>query len=148
MPLKKLTDEQIHVENTNELIAQIEKKDRRFRFFQTLFMVLTMLALVLVISAQQRTLSGVRDQLTEQKRIAEQADDRSQEQQATILRRLDCMTVFFSQTDRTNLTIENIDRCTLNRDGSLQEFFRITPQGDTETTREPQSDPKLQAPNQ
>lgn len=138
MPLKKLTDEQVHQNNTNELIAQIEKKDRRFRFFQTLFMVLTMLALVLVISAQQRTLDGVRNQLTEQKRIAQTADDRSREQQATILRRLDCMAVFFSQTDRTNLAIDNIDKCTLDRNGSLQQFFKTNPGGDTETTKDPQ----------
>lgn len=146
MPLKKLSDEEIHRNNTNELIAQIEKKDRRFRFFQTLFMVLTMLALVLVISAQQRTLNGVEDQLAEQKRIAIIADKNSKDQLATILRRFDCLVVYFGQKDRANLTIENIDKCTLNRDGNIQEFFTTSPNGDTPSSGTQQNLP--QAPNQ
>lgn len=149
MPLKKLSPEEIHRNNTNELIAQIEKKDRRFRFFQTLFMVLTMLALVLVISAQQRTLDGVQSQLAQQKEIAAKADKSSKDQLATILRRFDCLTVFFSQTNRTNLSIEDIDKCTLNREGDLQQFFITTPDGRTDATDTPQSTaPKAQAPNQ
>jgi len=146
MPLKKLTPQEVHENNTNELIAQIEKKDRRFRFFQTLFMVMTMVALVLVISAQQRTLDGVRDQLVEQKRIAEVADKNSKDQLATILRRFDCLVVYFGQKNRSTLTIENIDKCTLNRDGNIQEFFTTSPDGDTPTNETQQNLP--QAPNQ
>lgn len=149
MPLKKLSPEEIHRNNTNELIAQIEKKDRRFRFFQTLFMVLTMLALVLVISAQQRTLDGVQSQLAQQKEIAAKADKSSKDQLTTILRRFDCLTVFFSQTNRTNLSIENIDQCTLNREGDVQQFFITKPDRQTDVTDTPQSTvPKAQAPNQ
>ena len=147
--MKKLSPEEIHRNNTNELIAQIEKKDRRFRFFQTLFMVLTMLALVLVISAQQRTLDGVQSQLAQQKEIAAKADKSSKDQLTTILRRFDCLTVFFSQTNRTNLSIENIDQCTLNREGDVQQFFITKPDRQTDVTDTPQSTvPKAQAPNQ
>jgi len=141
MPLKKLKPEE--KVSTEALIAAIERKDRRFRLFQTLFMVGTFILLILIISAQQRTLDGVRDQLTQAKQIASETAKRSQEQQDTILRRLDCMSVFFSQRDRTNLSIENIDKCTLNRDGDIQTFFTQQPGQEPETTREQQPSPNL-----
>lgn len=121
--------------STQDLIGQIELKDRRFRLAQAVFMLATLLALIAVISAQQRTLDGVKQQLTEQKNIATAADKRSSDQQQTILRRLDCMTVFFSQTDRTNLTIKNIDKCTLDRAGDLQKFFTQDASGTPTTTK-------------
>lgn len=141
MPLKKLKPEE--KQSTETLIAAIERKDRRFRLFQTLFMVGTFILLIVIISAQQRTLDGVRDQLTQAKQIAAQTAERSKEQQDTILRRLDCMSVFFSQRDRTNLSIENIDKCTLNRDGDLQQFFTQQPGEEPQTTREQQAPSNL-----
>lgn len=108
---------------THELINNIEKKDKRFRFFQSLFMVLTFLALILIISAQQRTLNGVKTQLAEQETIAEQTNTHNDNNQDTILRRLNCMAVFFNQTNRQDLSIENIDKCTLDRDGNVQHYF-------------------------
>lgn len=147
MPLKKLKPEDM--QDTTALIHAIERKDRRFRLFQLLFMITTFIALIIIISAQQRTLDGVRDQLSQAKSTAQEQNKQSKEQQATILRRLDCMTVFFSQTSRMNLSIENIDKCTLNRDGSLQQFFIQEPGQPPQTTREQQPlDPKAQAPNQ
>lgn len=141
MPFRKLKPHES--ETTEALIAAIERKDRRFRLFQTLFMVGTFLALIFIISAQQRTLQGVEEQLTQAKGIASETAKRSDDSDKTILRRLDCMSVFFSQRDRTNLSIENIDKCTLNRGGDLQEFFTQTPGEAPETTKEQQPDPNL-----
>jgi len=137
MPFKKLTEDELR--DTDTLIYTIKRKNRHFHLFQTLFMITTFITLIIIISAQQRTLNGVRDQLTQAKQIASQTAERSKEQQDTILRRLDCMSVFFSQRDRTNLSIENIDKCTLNRDGDLQQFFIQEPGEQPETTREQQS---------
>lgn len=137
MPLKKLREEE--KATTESLIAAIERKDRRFRVFQTLFMVGTFVALIFIISAQQRTLSGVEEQLKQAKEVAQEEAKRSTDQQDTVLRRLDCMSVFFSQTNRTNLSIENIDRCTLSREGNLQEFFTQEPGQAPETTKEQQN---------
>lgn len=121
MPLRKL--DPTLSKSTDELIAQIEHKDRRFRLAQTIFMISTLLALVLVISAQQRTLDGVKDQLVQAKATAAEQSEQSDEQRDKIIRRLDCMVVFFTQTDRTNLSIDDIDKCSLNRDENVQQFF-------------------------
>lgn len=136
MPFKKLKLEEHG--SAEALIHAIEQKDRRFRLFQTLFMVGTFIALIVIISAQQRTLDGVQAQLDQAKKVAQDQSQQSDESQATILRRLDCMSVFFSQRDRTNLSIENIDKCTLNRNGNLQQFFIQEPGEAPETTREQQ----------
>lgn len=42
--------EDLH-KSTQDLIGQIERKDRRFRFAQSVFMISTLIALILVISA-------------------------------------------------------------------------------------------------
>lgn len=132
MPLKKLNPEEL--DTTDKLIHAIEHKDRRFRLFQTIFMVGTFLALIIIIGGQQNTLDGIRAQQTEAKDQAKAQDKQSNELGARIERRLDCMVVFFSQKERTNLSIENIDKCTLNRDGDIQRFFRDDPDRGTVTT--------------
>lgn len=146
MPLKKLPPTEGIT--TDQLIAQIEQKDRIFRIAQTIFMISTFVALIVVISAQQRTLTGVRDQLHQAKQVAAEQSKQSDASDAKIIRRLDCMTVFFSQKDRTNLSIANIDECTLDRDGNLQKFFTTDPQGNTTTTptQQGQETPKAAAP--
>lgn len=131
MPFKKLSESE-H-DTTDKLIHAIERKDRRFRLFQTIFMVGTFLALIVIIGAQQRTLDAVKEQLSQAKTVAEQQAKGTNESDDKIERRLDCMVVFFSQTDRSNLSIADIDKCTLNKDGDLQQFFRLN-NGETETT--------------
>lgn len=141
MPLKQL---KLHEgASAEELIHAIERKDRRFRLFQTFFMVGTFIALIIIIGAQQRTLDGVQAQLDQAKKVAQEQSTQSDESLKTILRRLDCMPVFFSQRDRTNLSIENIDKCTLNRGGNLEQFFTQQPGEQPETTREQQPDSNL-----
>lgn len=126
--------------STQDLISTIERKDKRFRLAQAIFMVATFIALIVIIGAQQRTLDRLQDQVEQGKAVAAAADKRDEEQTQKILRRLDCMTVFFSQTDRQNLSIKDIDRCTLEREGDPQLFFRQGSDGNTEVTEEPQSE--------
>jgi hypothetical protein len=146
MPLKKLTDDEM--QDTTALIKAIEHKDRRFRLFQLLFMLSTFIALIIIISAQQRTLNGVERQLKEARESSKQQADQSTKATDIILRRLDCMTVFFSQRDRTNLTIENVDRCTLNRSGDIQQFFRENPNSPTGVDVTPEQQPTAPTPTE
>lgn len=108
---------------TRQLIENIERKDKRFRLAQSAFMLLLMISLVGVITLQFQTLQGVKQQLVEQKSSNDAAIKRSDEQRDKIIRRLDCVVVFFSQKDRVDLSIDNVDQCTLNRDISVQQFF-------------------------
>lgn len=121
MPLRKLNP--ALVKSTDELIAQIENKDRRFRLAQTVFMVSTLIALVVVISAQQRTLNSVKEQLVQAKVTAAAQAKQSDDQRDKIIRRLDCIVVFFTLPNRQAVTIDDIDKCSLNRDASIQQFF-------------------------
>lgn len=141
MPFKPLKVEEGMT--TEQLLAQIETKDRKFRFAQALFMVSTLIALIIVVAFQLQTLGGIEKGQEEYVINSKESDDK-------ILRRLDCMTVFFSQKDRTNLTIQNIDRCTLERNGDIQRFFTNDTDGGTTSNRNEQVEgartPKAPAP--
>lgn len=132
--------------STQALITAIESKDRRFRLAQTIFMVGTFIALIVVIGAQQKTLSAVEDQLIQAKNTAAKQSKQSDEASARIERRLDCMVVFFSQKDRTRLSIDNVDKCTLNRDGNLQQFFQQNDNGTTTVKPQATTQPPATAP--
>lgn len=130
MPLKKLNPTER--QSTDELIHTIERKDRRFRLFQSIFMIGTFVALIFLIGAQQRTLANVQTQVAEQEKTAEAARIQREEQLQKITRRLDCMVVFFSTPNRENLTIENVENCSLNRDEDLNKFFQNKPDNSSE----------------
>jgi hypothetical protein len=128
--------------STQELINQIESKDRKFRTTQAFFMLMLLATLIAVIFVQFRTLDTVRQQLTSSKATAVEATKQGDEQRKTIIRRLDCMTAFFSQTDRQNLTIKDVDKCSISSDGSPEKFFapangsssQVNTDGSTTTT--------------
>lgn len=122
--------------STQQLIQQIEKKDRRFRTAQSIFMALLMITLIFLVSLVFRTLDSVKQQLEGQKNIVAQFKEEEEAQLQKITRRLDCMVVFFSTPDRQNLTIEDIERCSLNRDENVDQFFE-----------QPESTPSEQPPN-
>lgn len=109
--------------STQDLIGQIERKDRRFRVAQAVFMISTLIALIIVISAQQRTLTGIKDQLVQAKAAQAAASKQSDDQRDKIIRRLDCIVVFFTMPNRATVTIDDIDKCSLNRDQTVQQFF-------------------------
>lgn len=148
MPFKKLKPEE-HSDAT-ALIAAIEHKDRRFRLFQMLFMVGTFIALIIIIGAQQRTLDGVRDQLTQAQQVAKSQSKEINDSQEVVLRRLDCLAVYFNQRNRADLTIQDINRCTLERNGTPQQFFIQKPgeQPQTTPTEQPSSLPLSPAKEQ
>ena len=118
--------------STQEIIYNIEKKDKRFRLFQTMFMVGTFVALIFIIGAQQRTLSNVEIQVSQQQETANDASKERTAQLEAITRRLDCMVVFFSTPDREGLTIDNVENCSLNRDPDLNKFFQNEPDNTSE----------------
>lgn len=122
--------------STQELINRIESKDRRFRTAQAVFLILLLSLLIGVIFVQFRTLDTVRQQLVASKAAVKENSKQSDKQREVIVRRLDCMVAFFSQTDRQNLSIQDIEKCSLSKDDELNKFF-APPNNTTSSTREP-----------
>ena len=122
--------------STQQLISQIEKKDRRFRTAQSIFMALLMVTLICLVTLVFKTLNSVEEQLVGQKGIINEIKREEADQLAKITRRLDCMVVFFSTPERQNLTIENVENCALNRNEDIDQFFQ-----------QPESTPSEQPPN-
>lgn len=109
--------------STQKLISTIERKDRRFRAAQIAFMVILVSSLVGIIIIQVRTLAAVNEQLSQQKRTVTDIKRDNSEQLGRLNRHLDCIVAYFGQTDRANLTIEDINKCTIKGSDGAQEFF-------------------------
>jgi hypothetical protein len=118
--------------STQELINKIESKDRRFRTAQAAFMLLLLAALVGIVFVQFRTLESVHQQLVVSRTVAAETKSQSNAQNAIIIHRLDCMTAFFSVPNRTNLTISDVEKCSISGNDPQQYF---TPNNGTTTQK-------------
>lgn len=120
MPLRNLTEAER--KSTVALLAAIERKDRRFRLFQTAFMICTFLLLIILIFNQSDTLEEIQTQNAVERTADQRQSKESNERQETVIRRLDCLALFFSETNRTGLSIKNIDKCVLDRNGIYEQL--------------------------
>lgn len=114
-----------------QLLMEIEKKNRKYKFFVVCSIVtfFAFAGIMLVIGLKT---------LQSQKETTD-----------TIRRNLDCIVIYFEQRNRTELTIEDISKCTLSRDGGTpQDFFETNDEGETEIKSSTQPPPKVsqQAP--
>lgn len=137
--------------STEEIIHQIESRDRKYRAWQRVSGAALLLGVLLIIGLQastiqkqNRTLTAVGKQLSQQKSTTEALATQSNEQRDKIIRRLDCMTAFFSQKNRASLVITDVDKCALDRDTPIDHFFPTTtnttaPAASTQPTAQPSS---------
>lgn len=119
-------------ESTQQLINKIESKDRRFRTAQAVFMILLLSVVLGIVYVQFRTLESVHQQLVVSRMVASETKSQSNAQNATIIHRLDCMTAFFSIPNRTNLTISDVEKCSISSNNPEQYF---TPNNGTTTQK-------------
>lgn len=121
----------------DRLLDDITKKDRRFRIAQSSLYIGVILALVAIIAVQSITLSEVKEQTRranttteEVKHISEEVRRNSEVVKAgneILSRHLNCIVVFFQQPDRANVTIEDINQCTFNKNADLTKSFLRPP---------------------
>lgn len=116
--------------SSGELIKDIEKSAIRFRIAQVVFMLVVVGGLALVIylqqaqiMAQRETLESVEAQQEQLTKSVGEIKKSNAEALARVERRLNCITVFFSQTDRDSLSITDVEKCSLSREEDIQQFF-------------------------
>lgn len=97
---------------TQELIKTIERKDKRFRFAQTIFMIMSTAALIIggmyFINGQNR------DRIDREKQtsnIIQKQSDKIDD----LSKKIQCLSNFFSQPDRQNLVITDPNKCFTDR---------------------------------
>lgn len=146
---------------TQELIAQLEAKDRHFRAASVLFGVLLIAAVVTLLFIGLNTLQGVRSQLSEQRKLLDsqqqilaKIQDSSKQRTAQIndlQNHIDCIVELFRQPNHTNLTITDVQSCQLTAassggaSGSTKSGLNATPQHNAGST--PKATPKAQPAN-
>lgn len=101
-------------DEAHKLLMDINKKDRRFKFFQTVFIGLIMILLFVLLTAQQATIAEIRKS---QKEGQARADERND----VIVRLLNCIALI-PPDQRTNIIVND---CTENakvpeRNGAVQ----------------------------
>jgi len=111
---------------TQQMLADIEKKDRRFRLAQSVFMALLIAALVGVIVVEIQILNGVRDQLRTAESTVQELKDNSERQNQRQIEHLQCIAKFFAQTpeERETSKIKTVDQCVLEDTNTGQQSFR------------------------
>ena len=133
---------------TRALVTEVERKDRRFRTAQAIFLSLIFCILIGVVYVQLRTLAGVQEQLKQQAVLLEEQKKNTEDLKDTsakVSRQLDCIAEFFATRDRSDAHITNLDQCTIVRpDGTI-----VAPtfsQG-AAPTQTPTTDPQPQTQN-
>lgn len=92
---------------TQQMLDEIQKKDRRFRTAQAIFMFLVVVGLAAALIFEAILLTQVKNQATEiQKNTQAQLDKQSHY--------IECIAKFFASKDRQNLTL-NIQSCQVNK---------------------------------
>jgi hypothetical protein len=81
--------------------------------------------LLVVIAIQQKTLDSVRLQIDAQTRAVQEIKKSNTDSLDIIKRRIDCLAVYFAQRDRAELTIDDIDRCTIRSNETITEVFNL-----------------------
>lgn len=105
-----------------ELIVEIDKRGRKSRVFATAAQALILIGLGFLMTLGIRTYNRQLDTTEE------------------INRHLDCIIVYFGQKNRTELTIDDINKCTISRGNTVQQFFTTNDKGDVKVTTEPQNE--------
>lgn len=131
-------------DDIHNLLLEIDKKNRRYRFFQSACVFLILALLLVVLIGQSMTLDTVKQQQLEQKRVDEQTARQAKAQREDINRRLNCIVLFFSQSNYQDRSIENVEQCSLSINTPPAEFFTV-PQASSQTT---QPDKEVQQPAQ
>lgn len=109
---------------TQELIAQLEAKDRHFRAASILFGLLLIGAVIALLFVGLSTLQGVRSQLTAQKRLLDSqqqilskiqaSSKQSAIQTQDLQNHIDCIVELFQHPNHNSLTIGQLQGCQLS----------------------------------
>lgn len=98
-------------QTTQQMILEIERKDRRFRIAQTVFMLLVMAAMVGALIFLIQLLDRMEEQLDKQKQTIQSLEQNSKKQ----TQHLQCVAEFFTKSgeEREDSRIKTIDDCVL-----------------------------------
>lgn len=153
--------------STQEILATLHAKDRRFKAFSVVFFMAVAVGLVALLLIGLNTLQGVNNQLhSQQKLLSQQAKTLSAVSAAAKQRsvqindlqnHIDCIVELFQQPNRASLTITNLQGCELtgsggvkaggtNSDGTTQKVGTAPSNNTGSATSTPQSSSQSTAP--
>lgn len=134
--------------STQRLIANIEKKDRRFRVAQAIFMALVALAMIVLLLLNYVQLIQKNHLLGQQGALLQQQKDSTEELKRNTNDRLDkvdnhidCIAKFFAQSNRAELSIADLQSCSITTTSTLTPGYTPVDKSDPEYPGDPYSSP-------
>lgn len=113
----------------NDLVREIRQKDRRFRFFQGLFITIVLTGLIGIGLLALKQLSVLNQQAEIRSKNLQLLIEDNQRQTEYIK----CIARFFNERNRATANLTDLDQCTIQRaDGSTAAPDNVPP--DTQTT--------------
>lgn len=113
-----------------EVLDDLTKKDKRFRVARMFFFVVLAASVIGIVVIQAYTLGTVKEQLRTANATADAAKRTTNQVKTssdTVNRHLDCIVAFFQRPDRASITIEDINKCTLSKQGDITQSFPQPP---------------------
>lgn len=113
----------------SEIVKELNRRNRRFKQFTILFMITVAVGLIVIILVGLNNLQRANAQLEQQKALLEAQNqtiqavkdqgDKRTEQLEDISKQIDCIAKFFTQRNRTDAVITDLEQCKiLNSDGT------------------------------
>lgn len=130
------------------LIKDIERRDVRFRRSQTIFVVTLIIGLLVLLILMFQALAGISRQLTATEESRQSATAERENQLQVIEDRLNCIVRVFREEDRSDITIEDVDNCTIERDGESNNDASTTVVVPTSPAQTPVRPPSNPTPDQ
>lgn len=129
--MKSVKHPQPDINNYNDLVYEIRRKDRRFRFFQGLFITIVLLGLICIGLLALKQLTILNEQATvRSKNLQVLIDDNRQQTEY-----IKCIARFFNERNRANANLTDLDQCTIQRsDGSFTPPANVPPDEDDKTS--------------
>lgn len=129
--------------NYSDLVHEIRQKDRRFRFFQGLFVSIILIGLLGIGLLCLKQIAFLNEQAqVRTKNLNLLIEDNKRQTEY-----IKCIARFFNERNRTGATITNLDQCTIQKaDGTISPPDNVPP--DTSTVSSTQFIPMAQTESQ
>lgn len=116
-------------ETSTQVIRKIQAKDSKYRLFFVVLMILVLVAMGGVILLQAAALQEFRGQSAERAASLKKLQRDNLDASGRTNAYLQCLARFFAESDRADLTLTDLDKCSYERAGSVVPGVDVTPTG-------------------
>ncbi len=104
--------------SSTELIRSVENRNRKYRVAFVVLMGLVLASLVFVVTLQYQALQKIEGQSAERARALKSLQEKTLETSGRTNSYIQCIARFFAEPNRADVTLTDLDKCNLERNGT------------------------------